>query len=188
VVDRLNVLAVQSLHLRGISASFAWMALRTLKALWLGVLLACLTVLASTAQAQKTIDPALDEHVNRLASELRCLVCQNQTVADSQAPLAMQLKQIVREQLAQGASDQEVRDFMVERYGDFVLYRPPVSGITALLWMGPVLLFALGAGLLALHWRARRLGGAHNLDEEGDSLLDDDGLPSTSPKPESLRS
>lgn len=125
---------------------------------------------ASAANSQLSADPALDERVNRLASELRCLVCQNQTVADSQAPLAMQLKQLVREQLTQGASDQQVRDFMVQRYGDFVLYRPPLDSATTLLWGGPALLLLLGAGLFWMHWRARRLRG----DLDDDSALPDD--------------
>lgn len=84
----------------------------------------------------------------QLAEELRCLVCQNQTIADSQAPLAIELKKQVREQLARGRSSQDVIDFMVQRYGDFVLYRPPVKASTWLLWFGPFLLLALG--LLAL--------------------------------------
>lgn len=101
-------------------------------------------------------DPALDEHVNRLTAELRCLVCQNQTIADSQAELAVQLKTEVRDQLARGASDQQVRDFMVQRYGAFVLYRPTLNAQTALLWGGPALLGLLGLGLSWAHWRERR--------------------------------
>lgn len=76
----------------------------------------------------------------RLAEELRCLVCQNQTIADSNAPLAVDLRNQVREMLAAGRSEREVVVYMVERYGDFVLYRPPVKGTTLLLWIGPVLL------------------------------------------------
>ncbi|HIV73083.1 MAG TPA: cytochrome c-type biogenesis protein CcmH [Candidatus Aquabacterium excrementipullorum] len=90
----------------------------------------------------------LDERANHLASELRCLVCQNQTIADSTAPLARQLKAEVRHQLARGATDQQVLDFMAERYGDFVLYRPPVTPLTWLLWTGPLLLLGLGALLI----------------------------------------
>lgn len=97
----------------------------------------------------------LDEHVNRLTSELRCLVCQNQTVADSQAELAVQLKLVVRQQLAQGATDQQVIDFMVARYGDFILYRPPVNRVTWLLWTGPALLLLLGLALYAATLRGR---------------------------------
>lgn len=131
-------------------------------------------VLAATfAQAQPVIQPqdsgnaALELRVNQLASELRCLVCQNQTIADSHAELAVQLKNEVRTQLAQGRSDDEVRDFMVARYGDFVLYRPPVSAATALLWAGPAVLLLIGLGLLVQHIRAR-----HRLDATSASELD----------------
>ena len=75
-----------------------------------------------------------------LSAELRCLVCQNQTIADSNAELAIDLKNQVREKLGQGMSDKDVIDYMVQRYGDFVLYRPPVRGTTWLLWFGPFLL------------------------------------------------
>jgi cytochrome c-type biogenesis protein CcmH len=90
-----------------------------------------------------------------LAHELRCLVCQNQTIADSNAPLALDLRNQIREQLAAGSSDREVIDYMVARYGDFVLYRPPFKATTLALWLGPFLLLALGAFLF---WRrvARR--------------------------------
>jgi cytochrome c-type biogenesis protein CcmH len=115
----------------------------------LGIVLWCLLGSGSAS-------PSLDERVNQIASELRCLVCQNQTIADSHAELAVQLKSEVRQQLARGASDEQVRQFMVERYGDFVLYRPPVNQTTWLLWGGPALLLLLGAGLAAFHWQERR--------------------------------
>lgn len=114
----------------------------------------------------------LDERVNQLASELRCLVCQNQTVADSHAPLAVQLKQEVRKQLAAGASAEEVRDFMVQRYGDFVLYRPPVKAGTLALWLGPALILLSGLVGLALVLRKRHLLASEAFDEADES----DGL------------
>ena len=89
-------------------------------------------------------DPALDKRVSALASELRCLVCQNQTLADSNAPLAVDLRNQIREQLKAGASEREVTDYMVARYGDFVLYRPPFKATTVLLWAGPFLFLVLG--------------------------------------------
>jgi cytochrome c-type biogenesis protein CcmH len=103
-------------------------------------------------------DPALDERVRNLAHELRCLVCQNQTIADSNAPLAVDLRNQIREQLAGGRSEGDVIDYMVARYGDFVLYRPPFKGTTLALWLGPFLLLALGAWIF---WRrvARRRTG-----------------------------
>ena len=114
--------------------------------------LLALTLLAGSALAQ---DPALDKRVAGLAHELRCLVCQNQTLADSNAPLAVDLRNQIREQLAQGASERQVLDFMVARYGDFVLYRPPLKASTLALWIGPFVLLLAGALLL---WRriARR--------------------------------
>ena len=99
----------------------------------------------------------LDRRVMNLAHELRCLVCQNETLADSQAPLAADLRNQIREQLAAGKSEQDVIDFLVARYGDFVLYRPPLKGNTLLLWAGPFLFLAFGAFFLARILRRRRV-------------------------------
>jgi cytochrome c-type biogenesis protein CcmH len=93
-------------------------------------------------------DPNLEKRVTGLAHELRCLVCQNQTIADSNAPLAVDLRNQIREQLAAGKSESDVIDFMVARYGDFVLYRPPLKASTALLWAGPFLFLLLGVWLM----------------------------------------
>ena len=99
-------------------------------------------------------DPVLEGRMMNLASELRCLVCQNQTIADSHAELAVDLRQQIRDQLAAGRSDDEVRHYMTDRYGDFVLYRPPFSARTALLWVGPGVL--LVGSLAGLAWLLRR--------------------------------
>ena len=99
--------------------------------------------------------PTLERRVNDLAHELRCLVCQNQTIADSNAPLAQDLRNQIREQLQDGKSEREVIDFMVARYGDFVLYRPPFKATTAALWTGPFVLLALGAWLLVRRVRKK---------------------------------
>jgi cytochrome c-type biogenesis protein CcmH len=109
-------------------------------------------------------DPALDKRVAGLAHELRCLVCQNQSLAESNAPLAQDLRNQIREQLAKGASEREVREFMVARYGDFVLYKPPLKASTVALWAGPFVLLVLGAVLL---WRrlARRRAPEPQLTE-----------------------
>ena len=112
-----------------------------------------LALLAGSAAAQ---DPALDKRVAGLAHELRCLVCQNQTLADSNAPLAVDLRNQIREQLKGGASERDVIDFMVARYGDFVLYRPPFKASTLALWLGPFVLLALGALLLVRRLVRRR--------------------------------
>ena len=100
-------------------------------------------------------NPELEKRVQAVAEELRCLVCQNQTIADSHADLAIDLKNQVREMLAQGKSNKEVTDYMVQRYGDFVLYRPPVKTTTWLLWFGPFLLLIGGIGFLMLKLKNR---------------------------------
>ena len=93
-------------------------------------------------------DAVAEAQVQRLSEQLRCLVCQNQTLADSHADLAQDLKQEIREMAAKGMSDQAIIDYLVARYGDFVRYRPPLKSTTLLLWLGPfALLFAGGIGL-----------------------------------------
>ena len=101
-------------------------------------------------------DPALEVRAMRLAEELRCLVCQNQTIADSHAPLAEDLKAQIREQLKAGRTDEQITAYMVERYGDFVLYKPPLKATTAFLWVGPFVILVLAVGGLVLHLRRRR--------------------------------
>ena len=119
-----------------------------------------LLVLALPAYAKEAApaapDPALDQRVMRLTAELRCLVCQNQSLADSHADLAIDLKNQVRSQMQAGKSDAEIRDYMVARYGDFVLYRPPLKPTTALLWAGPFVLLAGGGLALGFYLRRRR--------------------------------
>lgn len=100
-------------------------------------------------------DPVVEARLKRLAVELRCLVCQNQTLADSNAPLAEDLRREVREMIAKNMSDKEVIDFLVARYGDFVLYRPPLKATTTLLWVGPFVLLAIGATVLVITLRRR---------------------------------
>ena len=113
-------------------------------------------VAASGAREAQEVgdDPAAEHHMMRLASELRCLQCQNQTLADSNAPLAVDLRQQIRELLAKGQSDEQIKQYLVARYGDFVLYRPPLQSNTFLLWFGPALV--LLAGLAALFWNLKR--------------------------------
>jgi cytochrome c-type biogenesis protein CcmH len=106
--------------------------------------------------APASADPVLEKRVMTLAEELRCLVCQNQTLAESNAPLAEDLRDQVREKMRQGKSDAEVVAFLVERYGDFVLYRPPLKATTLLLWFGPLLLLAVGFAVLLRRVRRRR--------------------------------
>jgi cytochrome c-type biogenesis protein CcmH len=121
--------------------------------LLLAIVLA-LAAQAGLAATAVTLDAAAEKRAAALAQELRCLVCQNQSLADSNAGLASDLNQQIRLQLAAGKSDREIVDFMVDRYGDFVLYRPPFKPVTWLLWIGPFLL--LVAGLAALVVRLKR--------------------------------
>jgi cytochrome c-type biogenesis protein CcmH len=102
-------------------------------------------------------DDALNARLKSLETQLRCLVCQNQTLAESEAPLAEDLRKEVRELAVSGKSDDDIRAYLVARYGDFVLYKPPVKPVTYLLWFGPFLLLVAGLGvwLLTLRRRAR---------------------------------
>ena len=100
-------------------------------------------------------DPAVEARLKHLAVELRCLVCQNQTLADSNAPLAEDLRREVREMISKDMSDKEIIDFLVARYGDFVLYRPPLKATTTLLWVGPFVLLTIGATALVITLRRR---------------------------------
>ncbi len=109
---------------------------------------------AQNAQSNAGDEAALERRVQALSEELRCLVCQNQSLADSHADLAIDLKNQVREKLKQGATEKDVITYMTERYGDFVLYRPPVKATTLVLWFAPGLLML--AGLIALFLRLRR--------------------------------
>ncbi len=103
--------------------------------------------------------PIDEDRYKALAEELRCLVCQNQSLADSSAELAGDLRDEVREQMADGRSDEEIKQFLVARYGDFVLFRPPVKETTWPLWGGPFALLAAGAGAWWLVQRRQRLAG-----------------------------
>jgi cytochrome c-type biogenesis protein CcmH len=111
-------------------------------------------------------DPALEARVMALSSELRCLVCQNQTIADSHADLAVDLRNQIRDMLAKGQSSDQVRDYMTQRYGDFVLYKPPFKPTTALLWVGPPLLLLAALVGLFLTLRARQRARADAFDPD----------------------
>jgi cytochrome c-type biogenesis protein CcmH len=113
--------------------------------------------IAAAPSNEAMADPVLEQRVQALSEQLRCLVCQNQSLADSHAPLAVDLKNQVREQVRAGRADAEVIDFMTQRYGDFVLYRPPFKATTALLWLGPALMAGVGlvVGARAVKRQAR---------------------------------
>ena len=101
-------------------------------------------------------DPVLEQRVMNLSQELRCLVCQNETLADSRADLAEDLRTQIREQMKAGKSDKEIVAFLTTRYGDFILYRPPVKPTTYLLWFGPFILMIAGLTLLFRNLKQRR--------------------------------
>jgi cytochrome c-type biogenesis protein CcmH len=121
-------------------------------------------------------DPQMQARFERITNELRCLVCQNQTIADSNAELAQDLRAKTREMLLAGASDDEIRSYMTDRYGDFVLYRPPLTPRTWILWAAPVLL--LFGGALAVFMVIRRRSHGDDLPEVGEdpfaNLADED--------------
>jgi len=117
---------------------------------------------AAVAQVQVNQEPLVfaseeqQDRFNRLTEELRCLVCQNQNLADSDAPLAHDLRDEIFKMMQMGRSDDEIKSFLVERYGDFVLYRPPMKGNTLILWLGPGVILLLGAAVVGISVRRRR--------------------------------
>jgi cytochrome c-type biogenesis protein CcmH len=128
-------------------------------------------------------DPALEARMLAITGELRCLVCQNQTIADSHADLAVDLRQEVREMLKRGQTDDQIRRYMTDRYGDFILYRPPLKATTAVLWLGPALLLAIALAALAvvLSRRARLADDHFEADPVWEGETPD--LPATSAAP-----
>jgi len=123
---------------------------------WVMLIILCVSGPAWAGEARPLADdPVVEARLKHLAVELRCLVCQNQTLADSNAPLAEDLRREVRDMIAKDMSDKEIIEFLTSRYGDFVLYRPPVKATTALLWVGPFVLLAIGATVLVITLRRR---------------------------------
>lgn len=128
------------------------------------ILICCLALMPASVlgQVQGSKEPLVfanaqeQERFNRLTLELRCLVCQNQNLADSDAPLAHDLRAEVFEMMQQGLSDEQIKQFLVERYGDFVLYLPPVKSNTLLLWIAPALLLVGGGAVIFFNIRQRR--------------------------------
>jgi len=150
----------------------------------LGLLVLCLASASLAVQPEEMLkDPAQESRARALSAEIRCLVCQNQSIDDSDASLARDLRVLVRNQIQQGRSDAEIRRFLVDRYGTFVLLRPPFHISTALLWLGPLLVLLAGAAGLAFYFRGRNrnaAAGALSADELAriERLLHDgDGRP-----------
>jgi cytochrome c-type biogenesis protein CcmH len=131
---------------------------RTLRLIALASALSMSTGVLAVEPDEVLKDPALERRARSISSDLRCLVCQNQSIDESDAPLAKDLRLLVRERLTAGDSDPQVRDFVVARYGEFVLLRPRFGWHTALLWLAPALVLALGGIGLAGALRRRRQG------------------------------
>lgn len=133
---------------------------------------------ASTSAVIETYDftsPDLEQRYQALSAELRCPKCQNQNIADSDAPIAQDLRKLLHRQLEEGATDEEILDYMVARYGEFVRYRPRYGGVTAILWMAPVLLLMAGLCVVFLTLRSRQKppeGGKPALDAQEQERLD----------------
>ncbi len=160
--------------------------------------LACLSVILSivvnlyaTAQGLPEAppladDPILEQKVKSIAEELRCLVCQNETIAGSHAELAQDLRSQIREKLLQQQSKQEIIDYMVARYGDFVLYKPPFKATTYLLWCGPFIFLIFGFLLLKQHTRQLKMLSQNQLSQEdlvlAEALLVTQKIPSATTK------
>ncbi|PYS32296.1 MAG: cytochrome C biogenesis protein CcmH [Acidobacteria bacterium] len=119
-------------------------------------LVICFASVALAKEAKPAEDPQIEQRMRALTEQLRCLVCQNETLADSRADLAEDLRKEIREQMKAGKSDQEIIAFLTQRYGDFVLYKPPVKSTTYLLWFGPFVLLFAGTGVLYLYLKKRR--------------------------------
>jgi cytochrome c-type biogenesis protein CcmH len=137
-------------------------------------LLLCVVCAGAMAKeaAPVATDPALEARMLSIAAELRCLVCQNQTIADSHSGLAEDLRNQVREQLRTGATNEQVMQFMTDRYGDFVRYRPALKASTVFLWLGPAAFLIIGLGALAVVLRRRSKLAPDRFEPD-----EDDGLP-----------
>ena len=122
------------------------------------LLLCCVAPFAFAQQQAQPLaeDPVLEDRLNNLAKELRCLVCQNETLADSRADLAVDLRREIREQMKAGKSDKEIIAFLTDRYGQFILYKPRVTPVTYLLWFGPFVLLLAGLTVLFRYIKNRR--------------------------------
>jgi cytochrome c-type biogenesis protein CcmH len=135
----------------------------------LAPLLLVASVLAGPANAvepdEVLPDPSMEARARQISAGLRCLVCQNQSIDDSDADLAKDLRRVVRERVGAGESDGQVKEFLVARYGDFVLLKPPVRPETYLLWFGPAAVLLLGGGILLASYRGRRRGASGAVPE-----------------------
>jgi cytochrome c-type biogenesis protein CcmH len=139
------------------------------------MLIACLLLAPAYAGVEyhKFDSPDQEHAYQTLISELRCLVCQNQTIADSNADLAKDLRRQVYEMLQQGRTEQDVVDFMTQRYGDFVMYKPAFNVKTGLLWLGPAVFLLVGIGTVVVLARGKKRAAPAQLDKQQQNLLND---------------
>lgn len=121
----------------------------------IGFFLVCISQSFAKDAAPLAEDPVLEQRLISISEEMRCLVCQNESLAGSRSDLANDLRREIRTLIQEGKSDEQIRSFMVERYGDFVLYRPPVKPITWLLWIGPFIILLMGIAGLLMYLRRR---------------------------------
>ncbi len=133
----------------------------------LAIILMCVVTPVFAGEAELLDDPVYKERFDALTKELRCLKCQNQSIYDSQAGLADDLRRQIREQMYAGKTDQEIVEYLVTRYGDFVRYRPDVNASTLFLWVGPFIFLIIGIAMLVYQIRKRRsVGDGASLTEE----------------------
>ncbi|MBL8707641.1 MAG: cytochrome c-type biogenesis protein CcmH [Rhodospirillaceae bacterium] len=153
--------------------------------LLLALVSASLPGMIAPAQAvsadEQLSDPALEVRARNLMREVRCVVCQAQSIGESDAGIAVDLRHLIRAQVAAGASDDQIRQFLVDRYGDFILFKPPFKAETAVLWIGPFVVLLTGFGLLVWFFRRRRtIAAPAALDPEETRrvarALDDSGI------------
>ena len=139
------------------------------------ILAAALLAPLAWAAGPAPLQPVDPDRLYRLTSELRCLVCQNESLADSSAPLAIDLKNEIHDRMAAGESDAQIKKFLVDRYGNFVVYRPPLDASTLLLWLGPLLLAVIGAIALwrGLSAKAELAGGGDAAEFDDDDEADE---------------
>ncbi|TFL18607.1 cytochrome c-type biogenesis protein [Jannaschia formosa] len=141
---------------------------------WLAGAMLLVATAAGAVQPDEVLDdPALEARARALSEGIRCLVCRNESIDESNADLARDLRLLVRERLVAGDSDAEVIDFLVDRYGEYVLLNPPATGSTLLLWGAPLALLLLGGGVAVAHVRGQRKAGPETLSEAEEARLKD---------------
>jgi len=149
---------------------------KTLQCICLALFISSSFLVQARVEVQQFANSQIEADYKQLINELRCLVCQNQNLADSNAELAQDMRKQVSEQLSKGSTKEEIVTYMVERYGDFVMYRPPFKSSTLLLWLGPLVFFLIAAAVVISFMRSQKNDEAALTDQQQNkahSLLDD---------------